>query len=87
MLRLVLLNCKPVSLPREQNFGYFQIPLFLIPKTAIHYHPLFLSPTMDTDTETPKGDSLERRTLVLLVEDEAPIRKMTALLWRGAIKA
>ena len=45
MLRLVLFNCKPVSLPGK-NFGYFQIPLFLIAKTAIHDHHLFLSPTL-----------------------------------------
>src|ERR1700731_2683457 len=58
MLRLVLLNCKPVSLHREQNFGYFQIPLFLIPKTAIHHLLLFLS-TAD-DFSSPASGRMPR---------------------------
>jgi two-component system, cell cycle sensor histidine kinase and response regulator CckA len=38
---------------------------------------------MDTYTVTPdKGGSLMQRTLIMLVEDEAAIRKMTALVLR-----
>ena len=35
---------------------------------------------MNTDSEMPKGGSLPRVTIILLVEDEAPVRKMTALV-------
>ncbi|MBV9673666.1 MAG: response regulator [Verrucomicrobia bacterium] len=37
---------------------------------------------MNTDSEMPKGGSLPRVTIILLVEDEAPVRKMTALVLR-----
>jgi two-component system, cell cycle sensor histidine kinase and response regulator CckA len=37
---------------------------------------------MDTDMKTPKNGSLPQRRLILLVEDEAPTRKMTALVLR-----
>ena len=37
---------------------------------------------MHSDAETPGGGSLPQRLLVLLVEDEAPLRQMTALVLR-----
>ena len=37
---------------------------------------------MDTDPETLKGGNFTLRSLILLVEDEAPIRQMTALVLR-----
>jgi two-component system cell cycle sensor histidine kinase/response regulator CckA len=37
---------------------------------------------METDRETLKGGKFMLRTLILLVEDEATIRKMTAMLLR-----
>jgi two-component system cell cycle sensor histidine kinase/response regulator CckA len=37
---------------------------------------------MDTDPETLRSGNFTLRTVILLVEDEAPIRQMTALLLR-----